>query len=299
MKSILIGKALFCLEAILTLVSLGVAAPTPSQTTDVDFNRTGAFMPWMEQYEKDHPGSKVGPYVGSMSAIPETGRIDIDGNFDLSGVPIKYQHRIELDCNGGCRNKFAQRRMVDTRELKKAPTCVLETLAAVAHYRFFCERTKRMDNVACWTQKEPTIDICCGEWVESPAPKTGPNLTVPVMKKRQETIHDLKYWVFSPITEKRKNKQGKKVMMERVIGTHWEHLKADLPGCPNFKPRDKFEYKYFTNHLQSWALFDADWTGKVNGLDYNWYEPIGSLRDAGHWPQVGDKDYKNATNGEK
>lgn len=299
MRLTIFAKGLLSLETLLMLLSLAVAVPTPAQTVDADYDSPYAFTSWMKQYEEDHPGSKVGPYVGSLDkyGVPaDQGRFDIDGNFNLSGIPTESLHLVELNCNGNCK-PFAKKRYVDTRRPKKEHSCVRWTLAAMAHYRLFCMQKDPLDNVGCWWAHPPSIDHCCGEWIESDSVEA--KTAWPMMKKHREKINKLEYFVFSPISEKRKNKAGKKVMMDRVIGKSTQDFKMNVLGCPNWRTRDDWEYAYFTDHLEAWGIFDADATGKVLGLGYNWYEPIvPQLSIRSREPQAWNKDYRNRTAGE-
>ncbi|KAK5052116.1 hypothetical protein LTR84_002920 [Exophiala bonariae] len=292
MRSTLIAKILLSLEALLLLSSLVSAAPKPA--TNIPPDPPWTYSGFMIKYEKEHPGSKVGPSVAAMgkNGVPaDQGYLDIAGNFNLSGIPKDSMHMIKLDCNGNCK-PFTRIRYVDARKPAPTRTCVGDALVAVAQYRFNCLRTNPLNNVACWWAHPPSIDHCCGEWIESDSPEA--KKAYPVRKKEKKKLNGQDYFVFTPITEKRKNEKGKKVIMNRVIAQSSKDYKMNVLGCADWKARDDYEYGYFKNNLDAWGILDADKEGVAERLFFPWYEPvIPEWRINSKEPQAGDEDYHN------
>lgn len=269
MKSILIGKALRLL-IVVAFVAPGIAAPAR-----VDIVQPRDTEAWKENYEKRHPGIKVGPPVGSKKFEPKFSDLNYDGRFPIDGLPPEQLREIKLDCRGRCPG-FDGLRIVDMSKPVPAHQCVRDALSALAQWRMYCDIPNPSSRSLCWT-RAPSIDRCCGEWIEegvvSPYSSYGP-----MMERHKQYIGNLEYWVWSPITKQRKNKQKKVVKMKRVIRPGWDEYNSEDKICKQWRPRNDVEYSYFVNHLPAWNLFDADQNGKVLGLDFDWYEPQGPGR---------------------
>lgn len=267
MKSRLISKALHLLVVVVALVDPAIAAPAP-----LDVVQARDTEDWTGKYEKEHPGTKVGPIVGYKEFEPKFSDIDYDGRFPIIGVPRDQMREIKLDCGGRCPG-FSELRIVDMSKPAPRHTCVRDALSALAQWRMFCDIPSPSARPICWT-RAPSIDRCCGEWVEegevSPYSSSGP-----MIKRHKEHIGSLDYWVWAPVTKMGKNWQKKTVKMRRVIRPSWEDYSSVDKICKLWRPRNEVEYSYFVNHLPAWNLFDADVNGKVLGLDFDWWEPEG------------------------
>jgi hypothetical protein len=263
----LVGKALLLFVVVIALVDPGIAAPAP-----VDMIQARDTEDWKENYEKEHPGLKVGPLVSSKEFEPKFSDLNFDGRFPTDGIPRDQLREIKLDCRGRCPG-FDGLRIVDMSRPVPAHHCIRDALSALAQWRMYCDIPNRSSRILCWT-RAPSIDRCCGEWIEegavSPYSSYGP-----MMKRHKQHIGNLEYWVWGPIIKERKNKQKKTVKMRRVIRPGWDEYNSEDKICKQWRPRNDVEFSYFINHLPAWNLFDADENGKVLGLDFDWFEPEG------------------------
>ncbi|OAP62091.1 hypothetical protein AYL99_04294 [Fonsecaea erecta] len=140
-------------------------------------------------------------------------------------------------------------------------SCPRDALAALAKWRLFCDRPPKVFNNLiqtepnCWS-RAPSIDKCCGEWVDADDPKyrSYPSRYVPTEKGFADDTY-IAAWV--PQTD---DNGGR-----RIIKPGWHEYNVKTDRCQFWRPEDELEFAYFINTLPNYGIWDVDETGKIWG----------------------------------
>ncbi|KIW80134.1 hypothetical protein Z517_06749 [Fonsecaea pedrosoi CBS 271.37] len=140
-------------------------------------------------------------------------------------------------------------------------SCPRDALAALAKWRLFCDRPPKVFNNLiqtepnCWS-RAPSIDRCCGEWVDldDPKYKDYPSRYIPMEKGFADDTY-----VASWIPEM--GDHGDR----RIIKPGWHEYNVKTDKCQFWRPEDELEFAYFINTLPNYGIWDVDETGKIWG----------------------------------
>ncbi|KIW99214.1 uncharacterized protein Z519_00877 [Cladophialophora bantiana CBS 173.52] len=167
----------------------------------------------------------------------------------------------------GCRAKGCDSVVKIYYDTMPTPThsCPRDALAALAKWRLFCDRGNnkifgKSTEPNCWS-RAPSIDSCCGEWVQldDPKYKDYPSRYVPVEKGFSDDTY-VGTWV------QELGDHGDR----RIIKPGWHEYNVETDRCQFWRPEDDLEFAYFINSLQNYGIRDVDETGKIRGQEaYN------------------------------